>query len=319
MTQPLRPAIIGKHPDYGDFIRHGLEPPIAEKLMRWMDTQLAKVKSSAGDDWEAFWDGAQACRFWLGREVLGKTTIGVMLPSNDRVGRRYPLLALVVGADIAPPFQDPADDIMDRIEHHLNHARGGGPGGAGALMAGLDVSDIPVEGPKPSQVIWAHHPEGDLYQLLSRAAQADHALCATGRTYWWAPARGWRAAAWLGCEGLPDHQALSWLLGGEEATPVAEPAPVAYAAPQPEAYDAFDMPQADPLPEISSPPPVPASDDLSAWDDDDVPEPSGDALPDIELPDNLPPRDDRAALLAEFSARNGDDDAPEEIAERDAT
>lgn len=317
MSEPLRPAIIGKHPDYGDFIRHGLDPMVAEKLMRWMDTQLAKVKSAAGDDWEAFWDGAQACRFWLGREVLGATTIGVMLPSHDRVGRRYPLLAMVVGVEIAPPFQDPADDIMERIEHYLNHARGGGPGGAGALMAGLDVSDLPVEGPKPATVIWAHHPEGDLTQLLGRAAQADHALCATGRSYWWAPARGWRAAAWLGCDGLPGHEALTWLLGGEEATPQAEPAPLAYAPMDPAAYDAFDMPiAADPLPEIDAPPVPQVDADLSAWEDDDLPAPSGDTLPDIDLPDQLPPEDERAALMAQHG---GHDDAAADLPEKDTT
>ena len=186
-------ALIGKHPDYGDFVRAGLPGDMAETLMRWMDSTLAKVRAAAGDDWEAFWDGAQASRFWLGRKVLGRTCLGVMIPSRDKVGRRYPFLVLALGVDAPPPFQDDADATLARIEDHVNLARGGGGGGAGALLEGLDLSDLAPEGPPPERVLWAHHPEGRLDSLMRSAARADHAACAEGRSYWWVPARAWRA------------------------------------------------------------------------------------------------------------------------------
>jgi len=254
---PVQPALIGKHPDYGDFVRHGLPPEMSERLMRWMDTTLARVKSAAGDDWEAFWDGAQATRFWLGRDVLGTTAIGILLPSRDRVGRRYPLLTLALGVGLPPPFEDRADPVFERIEQHLNHARGGSGGGAAALVETLDLSDLPREGARPDPIIWAHHPDGDLDALMHRAARVDHALCAAARSYWWAPARGWRAAAWLGCTGLPGHEALSWLLSGEEVAP----------EPLPEAPDATTAPTDLPRPLAAPLPPLaglPVVDDAPA-------------------------------------------------------
>jgi hypothetical protein len=117
----------------------------------------------------------------------------------------------------------------------------------------------------------------------------------------------------LGCDGLPGHEALAWLLGGEEATPMAEPAPLTYAAADPAAYDAFEMPvAAEPLPEITAPPRPLAEADAIAWEDDDIPSPTGEALPDLGLPEQLPPEDERAQLLSRLSQGEEDAaDAPE--------
>ena len=268
------PALIGKHPDYGDFIRAGLPSDMAEKLMRWMDSTLAKVRSEAGDDWEAFWDGAPSSRLWLGRKVLGQTCLGIMVPSRDKVGRRYPLLVLALGVGLPPPFQDAADDVLSRIEDHLALTRGGA-GGAAALLEGLDLSDLPAEGPPPETVLWAHHPEGKLESLLRSAAKADHMVCAQERSYWWMPARDWRAAAWLGCDGLPAQPALSWLLAGQEAAmpePAPQPDPVPMAPPPD-----WGAAQATALPPDATPVPA-AADDADGWG-----RPASD-LPEIALP-----------------------------------
>jgi len=118
-------GVIGKHPDYGDFLRHGLSDPIADGLMDWIDRTLSEVKDSAGKGWEALWDNAPRTRFWIGSGVFGATLAGVWQPSRDRVGRRYPLLLLVEGADLPAPV-DPGHDPgpWDVMERHVAAMRG---------------------------------------------------------------------------------------------------------------------------------------------------------------------------------------------------
>ena len=210
-------GLIGKHPGYGDFLRAGLSLPVADALSDWLDRTLSELRDSTGNDWPAFWAGAQSLRFWAGRAVLGRTLAGVMRPSQDRVGRRYPLVLVAEGAHLPPPVQDTGQDIYESLEHHLDRAQPGQ--GAKALLEGLDLT-LPEEDPQTAATgptIWAHHPEGDLNALLGSAAKADphHALLI--RSYWWAPGRGDRAAVWLGCTGLPNAQALGWLLAGVAA------------------------------------------------------------------------------------------------------
>lgn len=212
-------GLIGKHPGYGDFLRTGLDATVADALSDWMDRTLSDLRDTLGNDWPAFWAGAQGLRFWAGRAVLGRTLAGVLRPSQDRVGRRYPLLMLAVGAGIAPPMQDPDQGLWQALETHLDRATPGQ--GAKALLEGLEIQVI-AEDPQAAATgptLWAHHPEGDLTALLGSAAKADPHHAALIRSYWWAPGQGGRAAVWLGCTGLPNAQALGWLLAGVGTAP----------------------------------------------------------------------------------------------------
>ncbi len=218
---PVTAAVMGKHPGYGDFLRHGLSDAVADGLSRWVDQALFDLREDMGGGWQAFWDGAQDLRFWIGRAVMGCTIAGVLRPSRDRVGRRYPLMLLVEGAGLPPPVLDRSQDLYEGLAAHLDAMAPGQ--GAEALLEGL-VQDWSGRGEGQAgqgPLIWAHHPEGDLEALLHSACPVDHLHAATARSYWWAPGGEGRAAVWLAQNGLPAAASLGWLLAGVE-TPVTE-------------------------------------------------------------------------------------------------
>lgn len=212
MTELAKIGVMGKHPGYGDFVSAGLSQPVAEALTGWVDHTLFALREQMGDDWQAFWDSAQDLRFWIGRAVLGQTLLGVLRPSRDKVGRRYPLLLLAEGVGVPAPVETPDQVIWDGLTGHMDQMT---PGQGGrALLDGLNM-DLPADRDASSgPTVWAHHPAGDLAALLAAAAPVDASRAVLNRSYWWSPGGPGRAATWLGCPGLPEPQALAWALAG---------------------------------------------------------------------------------------------------------
>jgi len=211
-------GLIGKHPGYGDFLRANMEPAVVEHLEAWLDQGLAEIRDQQGQAWPAFWEQAQDLRFWIGRVVLGRSLMGVMRCSRDRVGRRYPLMLIAQGAAVPAPLADADQSPYEALGAHFS-AMQPGQGGA-ALLDGLQLQ-LPQEDEASARIgdtLWAHQPNGDLGALLGAAAGADADRALLTRSYWWAPATETRAAIWLGCTGLPGAAALHWLLAG---TPLA--------------------------------------------------------------------------------------------------
>ncbi|WP_420857738.1 type VI secretion system-associated protein TagF [Marivivens marinus] len=212
-------GIMGKHPGFGDFLRHGISDPVAEGLSKWLDGSLHKLRTEVGDGWSDFWDRSITLRFWVGRSISGATLAGVLVPSRDKVGRRFPFLMLAEGVDRAAPVADPDQGLYDAFETHLSTAQPG-PAGASSLLGGLDPDAIGIQPETDAQraegsLIWAHHPDGDLAALLRAAGPVDAARAMTNRSYWWAPGQSGSAPAiWLGQAGLPDAAGLGWLLSG---------------------------------------------------------------------------------------------------------
>ncbi|MBS0123544.1 type VI secretion system-associated protein TagF [Thetidibacter halocola] len=213
---PASIGLMGKHPAFGDFVQAGLTDRTVSVLSLWLDRSLADLRETMGHDWPAFWDGAQGLRFWIGHKVTGRGLAGVLRPSRDRVGRRYPLLMLAEGVALPLPMQDTDQSPWEAFEAHLAGAHPADGSGAAGLLAGFKA-DLPEETDAmraEGAVLWAHHPEGDLAALLRSAGRADPARAALGRSYWWSPGDSGRLPVWLGCDGLPGAQALGWLLGG---------------------------------------------------------------------------------------------------------
>lgn len=216
-------GIMGKHPDYGDFLQAGIPEPLVDVMNGWLDACLPVLRDQMGEGWPPFWDGAQDVRFWIGRAVFGQTVVGILHPSRDRVGRRFPLIILAAGADVTVPLGESTNQaVWDSMAAHLDNMRAG-HGGA-ALLDGMDI-EIPAEGEDHAATgptLWAHHPEGNLAALLVSASGPDSARAQLSRSYWWATGGRVddvnRAATWLGCAGMPEPQALGWLLGGVAGT-----------------------------------------------------------------------------------------------------
>jgi type VI secretion system ImpM family protein len=186
-------GIYGKHPAKGDFLETGLPPALLQVLERWLDTVLAECRATLGGDWERVWDqagpGRPVLRFWLGEDIWGQAICGVMAPSRDRVGRRFPLVMLYTDPDPAavppPPVVSTDQGWYDRAEAHLR-ARLEAPAldAVARLLDGVSLPDGLEEAPMPGTAdFWAAG--GDATALLADIVLTDHRRAAAGRSYWW--------------------------------------------------------------------------------------------------------------------------------------
>jgi type VI secretion system protein ImpM len=92
----LRLGFYGKIPSRGDFVRHGLSRALISCWDGWLQSVLASTP--LGEDLAAIWDAAPVWRLALDAGLCGPAPLlGVMLPSADRSGRRFPLLCAAEG------------------------------------------------------------------------------------------------------------------------------------------------------------------------------------------------------------------------------
>lgn len=107
----MRLGLFGKLPAHGDFIRRGdLPASFCVPWDAWLQEGIAAARAAVGEArWESVWDAAPAWRFALPPGACGpEASAGVLLPSRDAVGRRFPLtLAAVAAAGERTPW--PAD------------------------------------------------------------------------------------------------------------------------------------------------------------------------------------------------------------------
>ena len=101
---PPVPGFYGKLPTRGDFLSRGLPRGFTDTWDRWLQDVMQAVPAEA---WPApdppattlsprQTDRLSACRFALTPGVCGPSAaLGAMLPSLDRVGRRFPLTAVL--------------------------------------------------------------------------------------------------------------------------------------------------------------------------------------------------------------------------------
>lgn len=101
---------FGKIPSVGDFFR--INPPIgfASIWDEWLQRCLVSGAHAYGSRWDELYMSVPIWRFCLSPGVAGASgVLGVLMPSVDRVGRRFPLT--LVG---------PLQDGMQVIEAHLS-------------------------------------------------------------------------------------------------------------------------------------------------------------------------------------------------------
>lgn len=93
-------GLIGKLPAHGDFVRRGdLPAGFCAAWDGWLQAGMAAARATLGPArWEQVWDAAPAWRFALPAGACGPDpAAGVLLPSHDTVGRRWPLTLAAVG------------------------------------------------------------------------------------------------------------------------------------------------------------------------------------------------------------------------------
>lgn len=84
LSTHLTTGFYGKIPATGDFVGRGLPGNFVRAWDRWVAAHLAPLQSSGA------WPDHLALRFILGPDANGPMA-GIVLPSHDRAGRRFPL------------------------------------------------------------------------------------------------------------------------------------------------------------------------------------------------------------------------------------
>ena len=228
-------GVTGKHPAWGDFIGGGLSIAVQDRIDRWLRESLAAIRTDWGEEWDAAYDASPVIGFWFGSHLAGETgpVTGLIVPSRDKVGRRFPLVVAVAGADMPAPVLAPPGPLYAALWSVIEGFQRG-PGQevadlAFALMGA--VGDLPPA-PAFEPGFWAARADSDMAQLWSDVAAVDHARAAAGRSYLWVQGAGGSAVHAAG--GLPDHAMLGWLMRDavavappdeqdNETTPAAEP------------------------------------------------------------------------------------------------
>lgn len=217
--------VYGKHPAFGDFVTAGLSGVAQDRIEGWLNTSLSTLKTAWGTAWEAGFDGSPTIAFWLGARVTGSGAVrGALMPSRDKVGRRFPLLAGCEGPGALPPAVDPADsyctDIADLLAS-LEPDPAKGAQGMLELLPEVDGEDVDAD-----PAFWAARDDGDQAQLWADVAFADHLRAAHGRSYWWVAGV---PTSLYATEGFLPAEALAWLMTGgrpvEELATAAEDTP----------------------------------------------------------------------------------------------
>ena len=203
-------GLYGKHPAKGDFLESGL--PVQPALEAWLDGALAEARNGLGDAWETVWATARPLRFWLGPSLWGEPVAGVLATSADKVGRRFPLLIIGLGADCPPaPVIDAAQGWHDAVAAHLAGLLAAEDIAANTALAGL-APPTPTALPAGPPEFWAVRPGADISGLWEDVAVTDHHRASHNRSYWWQTG-GSHAQVWAG-EGLPSGHVLAWFLRG---------------------------------------------------------------------------------------------------------
>ncbi|MBL1437537.1 MAG: type VI secretion system-associated protein TagF [Rhodobacteraceae bacterium] len=172
---------FGKFPALGDFVRGNTNRRFVEAWDTFLQEGFLASSEALGEGWREAYQTAPIWRFTIGEALIqGGPYYGVMMPSQDAVGRLFPLTLVAQGGP-APlsdggffiPVEDAALNMLDSLR---------GKPELEAMLAALPAccSSIPI------------------------AAQESRWLSAPGEAY--------GAPLGLACEGLPSGRAFNTLL-----------------------------------------------------------------------------------------------------------
>ncbi len=83
---------FGKMPSVGDFFRLAVSPAFVQAWDAWIQSSMLEASHALGEAWDAHYMSAPIWRFCLAPGLAGpQKMLGVLMPSVDRVGRRFPL------------------------------------------------------------------------------------------------------------------------------------------------------------------------------------------------------------------------------------
>ncbi|MBK1623976.1 type VI secretion system-associated protein TagF [Afifella marina] len=109
-VEAAHPGFFGKVPTHGDFVSADLDSRFLEAFSAWLQQGLVASRQALGDAWRDSFLAAPPWRFTLTAGLCGPHGMaGVLLPSRDRIGRCFPLIA-AARLDTATDPQRVAED-----------------------------------------------------------------------------------------------------------------------------------------------------------------------------------------------------------------
>lgn len=209
-------AFFGKHPGHGDFVGSGLPDMVERSLSEWLGATLGEVRDILGEGWDHVQHSPVALRFWIGAALgQGQAWRGVLRMSGDKVGRRYPLLILQATGPETLPVVQVQQDFYQEAEAALAGLLDQAvliPAEVQAVLGQQLGHHAPATAGMSDHMFWAVKHSPDIGQLCNEVALTDLISAASGRSYWWFARQD--LSGILGGNGLPDAQALAWLVGG---------------------------------------------------------------------------------------------------------
>jgi type VI secretion system protein ImpM len=105
-------GFFGKIPCRGDFVQAGLSRRFTRAWDDWVQAVLPACQQRFGEAWDSVWRAAPSWRFALpGGQCGAVPVLGLVLPSEDGAGRRFPLMIAAEGADDGVDFLDAAEAV----------------------------------------------------------------------------------------------------------------------------------------------------------------------------------------------------------------
>jgi type VI secretion system protein ImpM len=199
---------FGKIPSEGDFFRMSAPNGFVQVWDDWLQTCLVNGADTFGDRWDALYMSLPIWRFVLSPGLAGPNKVaGVLMPSIDRVGRRFPLTLMAPLTDPGPAafdhfrlrglFEALEDVALGVLDDGANRA------GLAAQLAALTFPSVA----HPAQVVTSGHTL--LVQEKNGQAQAPFVLASRYIAQSYAHPSVWGTvigedARLMVCEGLPE-------------------------------------------------------------------------------------------------------------------
>ncbi len=138
---------FGKMPDVGDFFRLNAPGGFVRVWDSWLQQLMLEAQTVYGAEFDRHYMSAPLWRFTLAAGLAGPAKImGVLMPSVDRVGRRFPLTLMVQLDTPGPPaldhlrerilFEKLEDIALSTLENGMSKDR------LWSDLQGLDVPDL---------------------------------------------------------------------------------------------------------------------------------------------------------------------------------
>lgn len=229
-------GLFGKLPVKRDFVALNLPRKALGPLETWLQSGVAASRNELGRGWQDHYLVAPIWRFFIGREIVGATFMGAIMPSVDSVGRFFPLAVghygdAEGGQDPAPPTLAPRDAWFEGIEARLLETLGEEfSGTVESLLSGIDAppDDEDADGNDGDDareeasgrrhragMVFAAGPDADTAAFLRSAEHGDHRFAAAGRSYWWTRGSERFGPILYSQGGMPDPYLFTRMITGD--------------------------------------------------------------------------------------------------------